>query len=480
MKPSKSARPNGLNFTLRLIACTNLMVAALPACYAAKSFQLSARHTNSDLENVSVSYEVGGELKIPGEGQSITVPVQVTSELVFQQRFLTIDHEKSPFGQSKAGRGELVRIGAIRNYDRVKTNLKINERLISPELRPARQLISAVITNGELTLFSPNGTLTRDELDLLSLPADRLVVDLLLPQKSVEVGSRWRHDDKTIAMLLGFDAVNDNGISSELKEVTSRYATIESSGNVTGAIEGVEANIEMKSRCHFDRRSRRIASFQLVTRENREIGHVTPGVSAVAKLKIRIMPRTQSTRLNDSEITGLSLTPTSALKRCSFSPQHTRFHFHHDRRWHVTEDEKNGTVLRMMDRGDLIAQCNITSVSSASQSKVQSLEQYEKEVKTILGEKFGRLINSRQTEGENGQTIYRVEAAGTVSELKIRWQYFLITDVNDRRASAAFTLEEDLADRFGSGGEAVVKTLVFTKSGPSEQPVTKTPAPIAD
>ena len=101
-------------------------------------------------------------------------------------------------------------------------------------------------------------------------------------------------------------------------------------------------------------------------------------------------------------------------------------------------------------------------------------------MKKILGEKFGRLINSRQTEGENGQTIYRVEAAGTVSELKIRWQYFLITDVNDRRASAAFTLEEDLADRFGSGGEAVVKTLVFTKSGPSEQPVTKTPAPIAD
>lgn len=463
----------------RLFVFTSLMVITSLPCYGAKSYLLSASHSDSNFENVSVEYEVGGTLTIPGEKKSVTVPVQVNSELVFQHRLLKIEHLKPRVDQSAAARGELVQIRGVRNYDRVKTNLKINEQPISLELRPTRQLIAATVSNGDLTLFSPNGTLTRDELDLLSIPGDRLVIDLMLPEESVKVGSRWSHDDKTIAMLLGLDAVSNNNTSSELKDVTSRYATIESNGSVTGAIEGVEANIELKARCYFDRRSRRIASFQLVTREKRGIGHVTPGIEAVAKLKIRITPRTHSIRLDDSELEASQLKPTTALMLCRFTPQHQDFRFQHDRRWHVTEDDKNTTVMRMMDRGDLLAQCNITS-APATPSRAKDLSQYKDEVKKSLGEKFERLVSARQSQGANGRTIYRVEVAGTVSELRIRWRYYLITDANDRRAVIAFTLEEDLIERFGNADEVLVDTLELSESRPDGKPKSKSPTPIAN
>ena len=37
----------------------------------------------------------------------------------------------------------------------------------------------------------------------------------------------------------------------------------------------------------------------------------------------------------------------------------------HDRRWHVTVDRPELTVLRLVDRGELIAQCNISPAPDA-------------------------------------------------------------------------------------------------------------------
>ncbi len=449
---------------LHVLVAAALIFVTVDRSLLAAPFKLASRTTTGDLEDVSVTYEVGGKLVVPSEkeGQDESLSLRVDAELAFQQRWLEIKNR--PFKQDEASPGELgnlAKMRAARHFGRVETKLVISDQPIIPELRPQRQLIVASVAGGEMTLFSPNGTLTRDELDLISLRGDRLVLELLLPDQPVEPGERWDHDRSTIAMLLGLDAVAQSDITSILKEVTDRHAVVEMSGSVQGAVDGVASEIEMKARYYFDLQTRAIVSFQLVTKENREIGHVTPGVEVVAKLKMRIAPRSHSAELHQIELADLELEPTEALTRFEFAPQHGRFRFLHDRKWYVTADDGKMSILRRMDRGDLIAQCKVTVAEPLAEKETQTLEQYTQKVKKAVGDHVDRVISADESQTAGGTTIYRVDVAGKVSELQIQWRYYLVTAADGRRAAAVFTMEEDLVDRFGVADRPIVESLEF-------------------
>ena len=64
-------------------------------------------------------------------------------------------------------------------------------------------------------------------------------------------------------------------------------AVVELAGNVHAAVVGVAAQFELKGRYRVELRQKRVVSFQLVIKEQRGIGHVTPGVeNVVSKLKM--------------------------------------------------------------------------------------------------------------------------------------------------------------------------------------------------
>ncbi len=107
------------------------------------------------------------------------------------------------------------------------------------------------MADAEAQLFSPRGPLTRDELDLVDLPANTLLLDQLLPQKAVSPGDRWQHSDNLLAMLLGLDAISQSDVYSELKEVDATAARMEFEGHVEGAIGGVSTELKIKGRYKF-------------------------------------------------------------------------------------------------------------------------------------------------------------------------------------------------------------------------------------
>jgi hypothetical protein len=465
-----------------LLRIPHILVAAALVFVTVDRDLLAAPHTlisrtrTGDLEDISVTYEAGGKLTMPGEKQNETLSLRVDAVLAYQQRWLEIQNRPPAQIKSTPGElGELAKMRAVRHYDRIETKLVINEQPILPELRPQCRLIVASIAAGEATLFSPKGTLTRDELDLVSLPGDRLVLELLLPKNPVEAGSRWEQDSTTIAMLFGLDAVGQSDVSSVLKQVIGRHAIVEMSGTVQGAVEGVASEIEMKARYYFDRQSHSIVSFQLVTKETREIGHVTPGVEVVAKLKMRIAPRSHSAELHEIELAELELEPTEALTRFEFAPQNGQFRFLHDRKWHVTADDGKVNIIRRMDRGDLIAQCKISAAEPRGEKETHSLEKYTQDVKKAVGEHFGRVVSADESQTASGATIYRVDVAGKVSDLQIRWRYYLVTAADGRRASAVFTMEEDLVDRFGTADRPIIETLEFLAPTAKDKSLKPTP-----
>ena len=90
-----------------------------------------------------------------------------------------------------------------------------------------------------------------------------------------------------------------------------------------------------------------------------------------------------------------------------------------------------------------------------------TLADFQQDVKNVLGDNFGEIINGNEEVNESGLHLMRVVTSGTISGLSISWVYYHITNDQGERASCVFTFESDLADRFEGLDQAILSSFRF-------------------
>jgi hypothetical protein len=115
----------------------------------------------------------------------------------------------------------------------------------------------------------------------------------------------------------------------------------------------------------------------------------------------------------------------------------------------------------MVDRGELVAQCNISPLPKLE--KAIPLAEFQRDVQRTLGKNFGQFVNAGQTINESGYAVFRVVVHGDVGGLPIEWIYYLVQDRAGHRVSLAFTLEQSLSERFATTDKAMVAALALTE-----------------
>ncbi len=428
-----------------------LAISVLPAeaAQAKRTYLLRSGRRPGDTDRIVALLEVGGELKEVVEDKVQRAKMGVKCNFSYDEKTLEV-----PTGSADRSR-------SARYYDRLDTVIKVEDEVIKPVLRPQRRLIGVEIEPPKMTLFSPHGTLTRDELDLIDVLANSLLLDQLLPEKPVAIGEAWKHPKELMVALLGLDAAGQSDVQSVLKEVTDTVARMELSGRVEGALGGVSTEIELKAKYRFDLKSKRIDWLGLLVKEQRSIGHVKRGVDAVARLQIQISPKASSPRLTDATLENLSLTPTAGLSQLSYAPAKSGWQVTHDRRWYVIGDHRDLTILRRIDRGELIAQCNVSALPKSAPGKQVSLTEFQEDVQKALGKSFGEFVEAGQWANEADYRVYRVVVRGEVSQLPIQWNYYLVADEHGYQVAFAFTVEHKLVERFDKADEELIRSFRF-------------------
>jgi hypothetical protein len=232
----------------------------------------------------------------------------------------------------------------------------------------------------------------------------------------------------------------------------------------------------LKIKYRYDTQSQRITWLALLIKEKRSIGHVSPGMDVVSKMIVKVAPLAESPELSDEKLSGLATSPTAALSALAYQSKDEHLQFNYDRRWFVTSEDRNLVVLRMVERGELVAQCNVGLLPAKSeQNKEMTLQDFQHEVQTSLGKNFGQFVNAGQRTNKAGYREYRVTANGQVSELAIQWIYYLIQDKNGPGVSLAFTLEQSLEERFGKADRNLAAQVRLVAS-PAETAAKPTPA----
>lgn len=439
---------------------------------SAKEQSLRSGRARGETSRVEVLLEVGGDLSMIEDKtkQTHKLKMSVVGSILYDEKLtddaVAIPNEAAPDDTSAQPTG----LSGVRQYRRCDAVIKIDKGGAKPRLRDDRRLVAVSATERNVTLFSPTGPLTREELDLIEIPACSLLVERLLPERPVSEGDEWQHSHDLMAGLLNLDAISECDVTSSLKELNDTAAQVELVGTVKGAINGVSSTLDVKGRYKFDLAARRITWVALLVKEKRAIGHVSPGVDVVARLQMKITPNTVSESLTDKSLADVPLDPQPELLLLEYESERGRYRFLHERDWHVLNESAESVSLRLMDRGELVAQCNIASLPTLEPGMRMTMIKFQEDVERALGKNFGRWISAGEATTSNGHDICRVLATGEVEQVPIQWNYFLVADAQGHQAVMAFTMESDLVARFGKADDRLISTVEFLEPILEDEP----------
>lgn len=409
-------------------------------------------------QQVHVRMDVNGTLRVMNQGQPEDLKLMVAA-----------DHQ---YAETALSRGQVRQ--TARWYSKADADLTIAGEKVKPSLRPEQRLIMVDASSQQRDLYSPGELLTREELDLLDLQANTALLPLLLPKDAVAIGDTWQPDADLLAQLLNIDAVGNSDVKCVLGDVAEgQSANILIAGQVNGAVGGVATEIHIDGAITYSLADKWITRAKLTVREQRAIGHIGPGLDVTCNLDVQIKPITTADL--PKELTKPVEPPADAKRRqLAFIAPGNTYRFAHDRRWHVMHESPQLVSMRLVDKGELVAQCNISALAPVAPDKMQNLDTFKENVKKSLGESFGRFTAERETTNSAGHRMIRIEAVGNVQGLEVEWHYFLVADDKGHQVAAGVTLEQSLRERLGNLDGEMMQTVELLV--PSESPE-KAPKP---
>jgi len=449
----------GLSGTLPLAVTVALVGAVLPrggasAASEPLTYDLTSGYRAGQLFQVDVQLKVGGQLKIETDGEARSVPMSVVARLGYREKLLRVPRvaENGP-------------LRAARHYTTAEAVIKIDRGGVKPVLAPPLRWIAVESRAGQTTMYSLNEPLERDDLDLIDVPGNSLLIGALLPNRPVAIGEAWRHSDAVLSALLGLDAVSRSDVKSLLKRVEQGEATVAMAGTLHAAVDGVATDIELKARYLVDLERHTISQFDLAIKEHRAIGHVGPGLNVTARLSLRAKRLTASDDRRLARLTSDQVASAGGerAKLVYHDPSGT-YRLRYARNWFVVTEEPKLTVLRLVDRGELVAQCNISTLAPKSPERATQLDTFQHDIRYSLGKRFGQFVKSTEWRDASGGRIYRVAVRGEVDQLPMQWRYYLLASRDGRRLAVSVTVEDALVARLGRADQALVKGLVWLAS----------------
>ena len=325
-----------------------------------------------------------------------------------------------------------------------------------------------------MVLFSPLGPLDHDELDLIAVPANSALIDVLLPNRTVAVGETWKLDTDWLAPVLGLDTVDQSNIVCKLDRVEKNLAIIHAQGVAAGSADGVSSQMTVAAKFSFDTQLKRITWYAMSLKENRAIGHAQPGLEATSRVQMALQKRSASPSLHQDVLADLNLKPDEPARLLEFRSPAGGFALLMDRRWHVMIEREDVSVLRMVDRGELIAQANISALPPLEAGETFTIVDFQQDVKRALADHFGEFVAASESVTDSGLRVMRVVTTGRTAELSIDWVYYHVTDDQGRRLSCVFTHESELAERFGAVDQSLLSSLRFVEKTAAGRGVSRT------
>jgi len=426
----------------------------------AQTYNLTEAPQAGDCFHVDMTMSLSGQMRVERDGEPAPIQLNATATHAFTERLLTIGSNGLP-------------IKVARHYEVAKATVKAGPERTDKVLRPENCLLVAQRPQDQLTCYCPTGPLTREELELTNEHFDTLALTGLLPGKAVAVGATWKVPNPVAQALCAFEGLINQDLTCKLEGVQGDEARIVISGTANGIDVGAMAKLTIQGTCKFDIKAQRLTALEWKQRDERDLGPAQPATTIEAtttltRAYLEEEPKALSYVALVTVPEGFDV-PANLLQLCDRDP-HDRFTLTYARDWHMTARTDEHMTLRLMDRGDFVAQVTLTPWTKAERGVHMTPKDFREIVEETPGLDDDEVHEDGESKSEHGHYVYRFSALGETDGIKTLHIFYLVAGPEGDQMVLYFTMRQTLAEKLGTRDLALVNGLDFPKA--AEKPKT--------
>lgn len=422
-----------------------LLALALPA--AAETYLLKETPQKDDCFQFEVDMKLEGKMDVIRETKPVSFQLSATARHVFAQRLLELDAKGIPQKAACV-------------YQSAQAIIKAGPSESARKLSDDHNLLVIERVKDQNEVYCPKGPLTREEMELTSETFDTLALTGLLPGKEVALKDSWNVPVQTVQALCHFEGVTNHAFTCTLEEVKGDVATVKVAGKAEGIDLGAKVEITLEATSYrFDLKAQRIISIDWSQKDVRAEGPANPGSVTNTTYRVQRKQIDEPEALNNFALVSVpqgGVTDELLLLYCR-DPK-GRYHLHYDRDWQVVTQTDERTVLRLLERGDFVAQATVTPWRRARPGDHLTADQFKGEVASTPGWKQDQILQEGIMESP-GRWVYRVSASGELRDRKVVQNFYLIAMPTGEQVVIAVTTEQGQAQKLGDRDLGLVSNL---------------------
>jgi hypothetical protein len=410
---------------------------------AAQPYTLAEPVQAGDCCKLRLEMALSGELKVNRDGKVVPIDLTAAATHDFAERVLAVGSTGLPEKTARV-------------YDGARATIRAGDERSERTLRKERALVVAQRHGDQYLVYSPSGPLTREELELTGEHFDTLALTGLLPGKAVAVGDTWKVGNAVAQALCDFEGLTEQSLTCKLDAVKDDVARVSVTGTATG-IDGLGAMVKQSVQAgyRFDLKGKHLTELEWHQKDDRDQGPASPATSVETTTKLTRAAVDQPASLDDVKLVsvpaGFDVPPP--LVQLEYRDAQGRFELTHGRTWQTVGRTDEHLVMRLMERGDFVAQVTITPWTADAAGKHLSPDDFKEAMARTPGWEMEQELQVGEVPLPKGDDrwVYRLSALGKMDGLAVMQNFYLVAGPGGKQVVLLFTLTpkkaQKLADR---------------------------------
>ncbi|MBA4186699.1 MAG: hypothetical protein C0467_01650 [Planctomycetaceae bacterium] len=402
--------------------------------------------TKSDVE-----LELKGELFFAVEGKKESARLEAKARHVFAERLIAVSDGLPSI--------------TARAYTEAVASVAVAGDRTNRTLPADRRLVVARRNADGLLCFSPTGALSRDELDLVTEHFNPQCLAGLLPGAPTSIGDTWKVTPSATqaACLLG--AVIKAELAGKLTTVKDGIATFTIEGPVEGVEHGAKVSLAVSATGTFDIAAGRVTGLVWKQKDERDQGPVSPASKMEATVTLKREPIAEfPAELSNDAVAkipeGDVPATMTALRHADVKGRYTLLH---SRDWHVTGQTDTHLVLRLLDRGEFVAQATLSVWRKVEPGQHMAADDFKKAIAGAPGWVQTKVVTDGELPMTAGRWLYRLMAEGKMDELPVVQTFYLLAGPQGDQLGVTVAMKPDQVKAVGTRDLDLVKAIEFGK-----------------
>jgi hypothetical protein len=435
--------------SLIVAAFLAVFVSDEPAPLPIQKIDLIETAKAGDYSRYTLDLMVTGNLIVTQDGGKLPVKLEAKGRHRFAE-------------QTIAAEGGMPTLSA-RYYEEATAEAVVGGDKSDRKLTPERRLIAVRRDGNGLLCYSPAGTLTREELDLVTEHFNPQCLPGLLPGKAVAIGESWAISDAAAQAACLLDGVVKNGLSGRVTSIRDGVAQFEIEGLVEGSEQGAKVSLTVHATGQFDSKAKRVTEISWKQSDDREQGPVNPA----SKLEAHITLKREVLGKPVDELADLpatvTATPPATLTNLRHADPKGRYSFVYPREWHITGQTGDHLVLRLLDGGEFIAQATLSQWKPAAPGSHLSADDFKNAIAQAPAWVATKTLEDGEIPTKSGCWLYRFTAEGQTENVAVVQAFFLLAGPAGDQMAITFTAKPEKAKDIDKRGVNFVEAIEFGK-----------------